>query len=131
MSPNLYNDYAALKKAHGASAARQIILFRLSHIQALISAAKEDGPLLLDSQARKLEQMDVFFDSSLFSEAKQELKVYMDEMYGEDEEKKYGAFHIIEEQEELAVRSILDNRVYAAHILSFANSSEVPSQRIR
>ncbi|SJL14319.1 uncharacterized protein ARMOST_17775 [Armillaria ostoyae] len=50
----LYHDYLDLKKKHGAEAAKQIIQFRLSHLDELISVAEEEG-MTEESQCRKVD----------------------------------------------------------------------------
>ncbi|KAK0444904.1 uncharacterized protein EV420DRAFT_986753 [Desarmillaria tabescens] len=43
ITPLLYHDYLELKEKHGAEAAKQIIRFRLSHLDVLIGVAEEEG----------------------------------------------------------------------------------------
>ncbi|KAK0189235.1 FAD dependent oxidoreductase [Armillaria mellea] len=46
ITPPLYHDYLDLKKKHGAEAAKQIIQFRLSHLDELIGVAEEEETCL-------------------------------------------------------------------------------------
>ncbi|KAJ7461363.1 nucleotide-binding domain-containing protein [Mycena galericulata] len=77
VSPNTYQDYAQLARTYGASAAREIMRFRLAHLPALLVVAKEED-LLRDSQARTVEQFDVFLQDAAFRRAQDALKVYTD-----------------------------------------------------
>ncbi|KAJ7449412.1 nucleotide-binding domain-containing protein [Mycena galericulata] len=77
VSPNTYQDYAQLARTYGARAARDIMRFRLAHLPALLAVAKEEG-LLRDSQARTVEQFDVFLQDAAFRRAQDALKVYTD-----------------------------------------------------
>lgn len=79
ISPNLYNDYSGLKKKHGAPLARQILGFRLAHISTLITVAEQEG-LLAESQARVVEEFDVFADQSVFQNAKSKLQAFTNEV---------------------------------------------------
>lgn len=97
MSANVYNDYLQLKETHGASTALKIIRFRLAHIPALISAAKEEN-LLAESQARVVEEFDVFVHETLFEKAKRKLDVFLEEV----EEDTQG-FKVLADREEIAV----------------------------
>ncbi|KAK0440839.1 FAD dependent oxidoreductase [Armillaria borealis] len=72
ITPPLYHDYLELKKKHGAEAAKQIIQFRLSHLDELISVAEEEG-LTEESQCRKVDTYDVYFDKDVFEGAKEKL----------------------------------------------------------
>ncbi|KAJ7160588.1 nucleotide-binding domain-containing protein [Mycena crocata] len=76
ISPNTYQDYAALAATHGASAAEAIIRFRKAHLPALIAVAEEEG-LLRESQARSVEQFDVFLKDTLYARAKSALEEYL------------------------------------------------------
>lgn len=98
ISPNVYDDYSGLKKKHGASLALQILRFRLAHISVLIAAAEEEG-LLSESQARVVEEFDVFMQQSMFEDAKNELYPFLKEAQ-EDNDK----FQVLESHEDLEVR---------------------------
>ncbi|KAK0506551.1 FAD dependent oxidoreductase [Armillaria luteobubalina] len=65
ITPPLYHDYLDLKKKHGTEVAKQIIQFRLSHLDELISVAEEEG-LIEESQCRKVDTYDVYFDKGLW-----------------------------------------------------------------
>ncbi|KAG7450844.1 FAD dependent oxidoreductase [Guyanagaster necrorhizus] len=82
ITPPLYHDYLDLKKKHGAEAAKQIIEFRLSHLDELIRVAEEEG-LTKESQCRKVETYDVFFDKEVFEGAKEKLGRYLEELSSE------------------------------------------------
>ncbi|SJL16476.1 uncharacterized protein ARMOST_20002 [Armillaria ostoyae] len=66
MLPPLY--CLNLKKKHGAEVAKQIIQFRLSHLDELISVVEEEG-LTEESQCRKVDTYNVFFDKDMFEGA--------------------------------------------------------------
>ncbi|KAJ6602319.1 FAD dependent oxidoreductase [Mycena sp. CBHHK59/15] len=76
ISPNLYQDYPQLEATYGASAAQQIIKFRLAHLPAFLAVAEEEN-LLRDSQARKIQQLDVFLNDQLYQRAKKDLATYL------------------------------------------------------
>ncbi|SJL05214.1 uncharacterized protein ARMOST_08580 [Armillaria ostoyae] len=59
-------------KKHDAEAAKQIIQFRLSHLDELISVAEEQG-LTEEDQCRKVDTYDVLFDKDVFERAKEKL----------------------------------------------------------
>ncbi len=61
-----------MKKKHDAEAAKQIIQFRLSHLDELISVAEEQG-LTEEGQYRKADAYDVFFDKDVFERTKEKL----------------------------------------------------------
>ncbi|KAK0245304.1 FAD dependent oxidoreductase-domain-containing protein [Armillaria nabsnona] len=82
ITPPLYHDYLDLKKKHGAEAAKQIIQFRLSHLDELISVAEEEG-LTEESQCRKVDTYDVYFDKAVFEGAKEKLGRYLEELPSE------------------------------------------------
>ncbi|PBK79868.1 hypothetical protein ARMGADRAFT_1092735 [Armillaria gallica] len=82
ITPPLYHDYLDLKKKHGAEAAKQIIQFRLSHLDELISVAEEEG-LTEESQCRKVDTYGVFFDKGVFEGAKEKLGRYLEELPSE------------------------------------------------
>ncbi|KAJ7751918.1 nucleotide-binding domain-containing protein [Mycena maculata] len=77
VSPNTYQDYSLLERKYGTSAAQAIIRFRLAHLPALLEVAEEEG-LLEDSQARTVEQFDVYLQDPVFREAREALRVYVD-----------------------------------------------------
>ena len=78
ISPNVYNEFSQLKSNHGFSVALQIIRFRLAHISALISAASDEH-LLADSQARTVQEYDVYLNQDLFDQSKGELREFVKE----------------------------------------------------
>ncbi len=82
ITPPLYHDYFDLKKKHGAEAAKQIIQFRLSHLDELISVAEEEG-LTEESQCRKVDTYDVYFDKDVFEGAREKLERYLEELPSE------------------------------------------------
>ncbi|PBK61964.1 hypothetical protein ARMSODRAFT_1062406, partial [Armillaria solidipes] len=43
ITPTRYHNYHDLKKKHGPEAAKQIIQFRLSHLDKLLSVAEEEA----------------------------------------------------------------------------------------
>ncbi|KAK0444908.1 FAD dependent oxidoreductase [Desarmillaria tabescens] len=82
VTPPLHHDYLELKSKHGAEAARQIIRFKLSHLDELIGVTEEEG-LTEESQCRKVETYDMFFDQEAFEGAKEKLERYLEEMPSE------------------------------------------------
>lgn len=78
ITPNVYNDFSKLKTTHGLKVALQIIRFRLAHISALILAANDEH-LLADSQARTVQEYDVYLNQDLFDESKGELHKFVKE----------------------------------------------------
>ncbi|EAU93246.1 hypothetical protein CC1G_11228 [Coprinopsis cinerea okayama7 len=95
ITPILYQDYSNLKRKHGKEAAKKIIRFRLSHISELLRVAEEEG-LLDDSQGRRVEAFDVFFDKRQFAEAKEMLNEYRKDLPEESAE-----YRVYESAEEL------------------------------
>ncbi len=85
ITPPLYHDYSSLKKEFGATVAQRIIRFRLAHLQEFLRVAEEED-LLIDSQARKVQTFDVFFDRETFLQAKAKLEEYSREMPNEGKE---------------------------------------------
>ncbi|KAJ8501749.1 hypothetical protein ONZ45_g12023 [Pleurotus djamor] len=79
ITPPLYHDYSSLKKELGAPTAQRIIRFRLAHLAEFLKVAEEEG-LLVDSQGRKVQTFDVFFDKKVFEEAKGKLEEYKKDM---------------------------------------------------
>ncbi|KAK0245316.1 hypothetical protein EDD85DRAFT_731024, partial [Armillaria nabsnona] len=59
--------------------AKQIIQFRLSHLDELISVAEEEG-LTEEGQCRKVDTYGVYFDKDVFEEAKEKLGRYLEEL---------------------------------------------------
>uniref|UniRef100_D8Q9G8 FAD dependent oxidoreductase domain-containing protein n=1 Tax=Schizophyllum commune (strain H4-8 / FGSC 9210) TaxID=578458 RepID=D8Q9G8_SCHCM len=82
ITPALYHDYTALKKELGAEAAEHIMRFRLAHLDEFLKVADEEG-LLDGSQCREVQTYDVFFNDSLFHEAKALLRKYLSELNSE------------------------------------------------
>ncbi|KAG9223281.1 hypothetical protein CCMSSC00406_0000030 [Pleurotus cornucopiae] len=82
ITPPLYHDYSSLKKEFGAAIAQRIIRFRLAHLQEFLRVAEEEG-LLIDSQARRVQTFDVFFDRETFLQAKAKLEEYSRDMPNE------------------------------------------------
>ncbi|KIM41712.1 hypothetical protein M413DRAFT_444955 [Hebeloma cylindrosporum] len=76
ISPNVYNEYLDLKKAHGVSRAHEILRFRLAHISSLIAVAEEEN-LLNASQARIVEDFDAFMHPEMFRKAQRDLQSFL------------------------------------------------------
>ncbi|KAJ7152355.1 nucleotide-binding domain-containing protein [Mycena filopes] len=72
ISPNTYQDYSDLASKYGAAAAQAIIRFRLAHLPALLAVAEGEG-LLHASQARAIDQFDVYLNGTLYQRAKEAL----------------------------------------------------------
>jgi hypothetical protein len=99
ITPVLYSDYIGLKETYGKEMAKQIIRFRLSHLQELLTVAKEEN-LLDDSQCRQVEAFDVFHDTGLFRKALSWLREYQTDL---PEESLH--FKVYESPAELEVRA--------------------------
>jgi glycine/D-amino acid oxidase-like deaminating enzyme len=76
ISPNTYHDYLDLGAKYGESAAQAIVRFRLAHLPALLAVAEEED-VLLESQARMVEQLDVFLQDTVYQHAKNALTAYL------------------------------------------------------
>ncbi|KAJ7052881.1 FAD dependent oxidoreductase [Mycena amicta] len=70
ISPNTYTEYEDLEKQFGNAIAKDIIRYRLEHFSALLGVATEED-LLEESQARKVQQYDVYFHQRAFQRAKE------------------------------------------------------------
>ncbi|THV01232.1 FAD dependent oxidoreductase [Dendrothele bispora CBS 962.96] len=79
VSPILYPEYPTLKKKLGVEEAKTIIRFRRAHIEEYLKVSKEEG-LDVDSQIRRVQTYDVFFDKGLLDEMKERLAVYLEEI---------------------------------------------------
>ncbi|KAJ7224226.1 nucleotide-binding domain-containing protein [Mycena pura] len=79
ITPPLYHDYRALKEAHGAERAKEIIRFRLAHLAELLQVSREEN-IDDSSQCRTVETFDMFFDAAMFEVAVRNLAIYLDEM---------------------------------------------------
>ncbi|KAJ7038709.1 nucleotide-binding domain-containing protein [Mycena alexandri] len=77
ISPNSYQDYSELASKYGVEAAQAMIRFRLAHLPALLAVAEEEG-LLLESQARRVDQFDIYLRETLFQRAKNSLAAYFE-----------------------------------------------------
>lgn len=82
ITPVLYQDYAALKKAYGVDVAAEIIRFRLAHLTELLAVATEEN-LLDDSMCRETKSYDVYQDTNLYEHAKELLEVYQRDLPSE------------------------------------------------
>ncbi|KAF7292855.1 FAD-dependent protein [Mycena indigotica] len=76
ITPNLFHDYQDLKTAYGGDVAKQIIHFRLGHLQELLKVATAED-ILVDSQCRKVETYDLFLDEDKYETAKVNLDAYL------------------------------------------------------
>lgn len=101
-SPNVYNEYSDLKKAHGVLRAQEILRFRLAHISRLIAVAEEEN-LLSASQARIVEDFDAFMHPEMFLKAKRELQAFLMDVPKDLRE----GFDVIDERETIEVRFII------------------------
>ncbi|TFK36432.1 FAD dependent oxidoreductase [Crucibulum laeve] len=82
ITPPLYHDYSDLKEKYGAETAKRIIRFRLAHLENLLEVAEEED-LLVDSQCRRVQTYDVFFNQKLFDKCKEQLAIYMADLPAE------------------------------------------------
>lgn len=76
--PNIYNEYAMLKKIVGITAAIDILRYRLAHIKAIISVAEEEN-LCKASQARVVDDYDAYMHPDLLKKAKEDLERFLNE----------------------------------------------------
>lgn len=97
MSPKVYNEYSELKASYGAEAAIKILQFRLAHIPALLKVAEEEG-LAEESQARIVDDFDVFVQDAMFTDAKSQLDIFTKEVQEEGK-----AFRVLEDRDGIAV----------------------------
>ncbi|EGO19425.1 hypothetical protein SERLADRAFT_453397 [Serpula lacrymans var. lacrymans S7.9] len=79
INPPLYHDYTTLKGDYGEDTAKMIMRFRLSHLAEMKRAAAEEH-LTEECQIREVETIDVFYDRTLFEEAKEKLNRYKTDM---------------------------------------------------
>ncbi|KAG6369806.1 FAD dependent oxidoreductase-domain-containing protein [Boletus reticuloceps] len=96
INPPIYHDYEDLKRSLGKAAAQQIMRFRLAHLDVLLETAKTEAD---GADCREVESVDVFFDDTVFAEAKRKLSVFEEDMpeeasanriwEGEDAQKRY------------------------------------------
>ncbi|KAF9221301.1 DAO-domain-containing protein [Gyrodon lividus] len=77
INPPLYHDYDDLKRSLGAPTAQQIMHFRLAHLEVLpeVAQAEADG-----ADCREVEAVDVYFDETVFAEARRKLNIYKADM---------------------------------------------------
>ncbi|KAF5356189.1 hypothetical protein D9756_004305 [Leucocoprinus leucothites] len=97
ITPVLYQDYAALKKAYGVDVAAEIIRFRLAHLTELLAVATEEN-LLDDSMCRETKSYDVYQDTNLYEHAKELLEVYQRDLPSEGAD-----LEVVENREALKV----------------------------
>ncbi|KAF7292844.1 FAD-dependent protein [Mycena indigotica] len=76
ITPNLYNDYTDLKTAYGKDVAKQIINFRLGHLEEFLRVSAEEN-VLVDSQCRKVETFDLYLDGDEFKGGQVNLAAYL------------------------------------------------------
>ncbi|KAJ7057123.1 FAD dependent oxidoreductase [Mycena amicta] len=76
ITPNLFHDYQELKSAYKIDIAKEIIRFRLAHLDELLQISGE----IDDTQCRKVETFDLYLDEASFQEAKESLEVYLRDM---------------------------------------------------
>lgn len=105
ITPVLYLEYPQLKEALGQDLATKIMRFRLHHLESLLEVAEEEG-LLEQSQCRRVDTHDVFFDPSHFNTAKQCLAVYCADLPVESR-----TFRVVETKEELQVHQLYPNSI--------------------
>ncbi|KAF8555922.1 DAO-domain-containing protein [Imleria badia] len=77
INPPLYHDYEDLKRSLGKAAARQIIRFRLAHLDILLEIAEAEAN---DADCREVQSVDVYFDDTTFVEAKRKLGIFKTDM---------------------------------------------------
>lgn len=79
VNPPLYHDYNDLKQKFGERAAKQMIKFRLAHLQEFMHIATSED-IVKESQCRETEHIDVFTCPVSFAEAKDNLVKWKSEM---------------------------------------------------
>ena len=79
VNPPLYHDYKELKDEFGADVAKKNIHFRLAHLQEFLAIAEAEG-IEKQSQCRRSEHFDVYFDKEEYEEVKASLHVWKAEM---------------------------------------------------
>lgn len=123
-SPIIYNEYEDLKNDYGVTVAQQILRFRIAHINGLVEVAKQED-LLSESQARIVEDYDVFLHPAPFEKAKSQLDMYLKEV--PEDMKEY--FSVIQERGDIDV-SIQDLRFNClkAHCVFRDGNSRRPRQ---
>lgn len=77
INPPLFHDYEDLKRSLGKAAAQQIMRFRNAHLGVLLEVAKAEAD---NADCRPVDSVDVFFDETVFTEAKRKLSVFEAEM---------------------------------------------------
>ncbi|KAH7884108.1 FAD dependent oxidoreductase-domain-containing protein [Phlebopus sp. FC_14] len=77
INPPLYHDYEDLKQTLGTYAAQQIMRFRRAHVDILHSVAKAEAD---DADCRDVTAVDVFFEDTVYREAKRLVEVFKADM---------------------------------------------------
>ncbi|KAK7468364.1 hypothetical protein VKT23_002880 [Stygiomarasmius scandens] len=100
--PVSYPEYPAWKKKYGVEEARGVVRFRRSHVEEMLRVAEEED-LLGDSQARRVQTYDVFYEKALFEDMKGRLEVYLEDI---SEEK--GEWAVLEDRESIRNLQLAD-----------------------
>ncbi|THV01231.1 FAD dependent oxidoreductase [Dendrothele bispora CBS 962.96] len=77
--PDSYPEYAVWKKKFGLEEARALVRFRRSHVEEMVRVAEEEG-LVEDSQARRVQTYDVFYEKVFLDDMKSRLEVYLEDI---------------------------------------------------
>jgi hypothetical protein len=75
VNPQLYVEYAKLKKNYGQEMAKKIIKFRLSHFSEMKRVSEEEG-ILEETQCRAVEHCDVYYVRKQFKSAMKSFEVF-------------------------------------------------------
>lgn len=79
IKPPLHHDYSDLKARFGRQQAEKTIRFRLLHLDEMLRVAASDQ-ILKECQCRDVESLDVYFDTDMFKQAKNQLWEWKDDM---------------------------------------------------
>ncbi|KAH8705768.1 FAD dependent oxidoreductase [Talaromyces proteolyticus] len=93
-----FYEYSELAEQHGKEAAQRLIRFRLSHLYALMSFAKQLGQeAVTNSEIRIVETVDAVFDEAQWQHIKALLRNFLDDFPEE-----VGKWHAYEKEEAIA-----------------------------
>ncbi|KIK81486.1 hypothetical protein PAXRUDRAFT_754602 [Paxillus rubicundulus Ve08.2h10] len=121
INPPLYHDYEDLKQRLGSSSAQQIMRFRLAHLQVLPEVAEAEAD---NADCREVEAVDVYFDETVFAEAKRKLSIYKADM--PQEAKTYHVWEGVEARNKFSLSPLavgcIATRAGAIHPYRFVTS---------
>ncbi|KIJ21260.1 hypothetical protein PAXINDRAFT_64511 [Paxillus involutus ATCC 200175] len=121
INPPLYHDYEDLKQRLGSSSAQQIMRFRLAHLQVLPEVAEAEAD---NADCREVEAVDVYFDETVFAEARRKLTIYKADM--PQEAKTYHVWEGVEARNKFSLSPLavgcIATRAGAIHPYRFVTS---------